>query len=395
MKKNFFAFAVMLTGSALFTACLNNDNDAPNSWQGLVSSGAYIVNGGEYSSLAYLDYEAGTVSQRHFEKVNGRQLGSQANDVMVYGSKMYIVVSGENTIEVVDPKTGMSIRQLNTVGLAGEKGTNPRHVSAANGMIYVSTYGDSSHEYDEEGGMVTSGNGYVTVIDTVSFSLKNVYAVGSYPEGLYATTKNVYVANSDCGAVKNASVSIIDLTAGTETQMKHSNIRNPQDVVGLTDGSYFILDWGESDADGKQMNAGVYLASGDNVTKRIDNATMWAPVTFYNNYTGSASSYLYTVNAPKGASTITYERYDLSNGSRMTFTTDGVFCPIAIEVDPIAGFVFIASYKENSTTHEPAYDANGYVKVYDPNSGKCIKEFDCGVRPNAFAFNTEIKTITY
>ena len=393
MRKNLLAIAVMLTGSALFTACLNSDDNTPSSWQGIVSKGAYVVCGGESASLSYFNYEKEAVEQRVFQNVNYRELGSHANDAFLYGSKLYIVVSGENTIEVIDPKTNVSIHQISTVGLLGERGTNPRHITAGNGVIYVSTYGNSSCEYDADGNMVTSGNGYVAAIDTTSFSLKNYYTAGSYPEGLYATSESLYVANSDNGAGQNASISVINLSTGAETQKKHANIRNPQDVVALVSGRFYILDWGECDADGKQTNAGVYLSDNDNVTKCIDNATMWLPISFSNGY--YTSSYIYTVNAPKGSSTATYERYDLSTGSRMAFTTDGVFCPSAIGIDPISGFVFIASYKENPVTNLPDYDSNGYVRIYDPQNGKVIKEFDCGMHPKAFAFNLSIETITY
>lgn len=393
MRKNLLAIAVMLAGSALFTACLNNDDDTPNTWRGVISNGAYVVCGGESSSLSYFSYQTETAEQQFFQKVNGRKLDGNANDVVAYGNKMYIVVSDANAIEVVDSKTGVSIRQINLVGLVGEKGVNPRHISVANGLIYVSAYGDSSIEYDADGNTLTSGNGYVTAIDTVSFGVKNTYTVGSFPEGVYATGESLYVANSDCGALKNASISVIDLSSGEEMQKRHTNIRNPQDVVALSNGTYFVLDWGESDADGKQMNAGVYLVEGDNVTKRIENATMWVPISFSNGY--ATSSYIYTVNAPKGSSTATYDRYDLATGSRMTFTTDGVFSPAALGVDPIRGLVFVASYREDVATGLPDYDANGYVRVYDPSNGKVIKEFDCGVRPNAFAFNLSVETITY
>ena len=395
MKKNLFSFAVMLTGAALLTGCINSDDDTPTTWQGLVSSGAYVVCGGyqdQPGSLSYFEYKTETVEQQVFQTKNGRQLGNGGNDAIVYGSKMYIVMSDENTIEVVNPKTGASIRQINMIGLAGEQGVNPRHITAANGVVYVSTYGSSSCEYDENGNMVTSGNGYVVALDTLSFGMKNYYTVGSYPEGIYVTSEKLYVANSDNGAGTNASISIINLTSGAETLKKDTNIRNPQDVVALNNGAYFILDWGECDDSGKQMNAGVYLVEGDVVSKRIDNATMWVPISFSNGY--YTSSYIYTVNAPKGSSTVTYERYDLASGSRMTFTTDGVFSPTALGVDPISGYVLIGSYRDGGS-NQPDYAANGYVKVYDPSNGRCLKQFDCGVRPNAFVFNVGIETYTY
>ena len=397
MKKYLLSFAVMLTGTALLTGCLNDDNDGPSSWTGYVSKGAYVICGGNQgnaipSSMTYIDYKNESAEQNFFTRVNYRELGSTANDAIVYGSKMYVVVSGENTIEVLDSKTGYSIRQISTVGLTGgDQGVNPRHITAGNGAIYVSTYGGSSSEYDENWNQVTSGNGYVVAIDTASFAMKNIYTAGSYPEGLYVTEKNLYVANSDYSAGKRASISVIDLGTGSATEKTHANIRNPQDVVVLADGRYFFLDWGQYDSNWNQVNAGVYLVDGDNVSKVIENATMWVPISFSNGYT--VASYIYTVNAPYGSSSVTYDRYDLSTNSRTQFTTDGVFSPSAIGVDPLSGYVFIASYKQNPDTGKADYSANGYVKVYD-TYGKVWKEFECGVGPNAFAFNVGIETVT-
>ena len=64
-----------------------------------------MLNSGDWksnnSSLTKYDFETGAVVQNYFELQNGRCLGNTANDIIVYGSKMYIAVSGESTVEVV------------------------------------------------------------------------------------------------------------------------------------------------------------------------------------------------------------------------------------------------------------------------------------------------------
>lgn len=66
----------------------------------------YVLNSGDWktgnSSLTKYDSATGAVEQNFFESQNGRSLGNTANDIIVYGSKMYIAVAGESTIEVVD-----------------------------------------------------------------------------------------------------------------------------------------------------------------------------------------------------------------------------------------------------------------------------------------------------
>lgn len=80
-----------------------------------VSNVCYVLNSGDWqsanSSLTMCDLEAGDVEQNYFELQNGRSLGNTANDIIVYGSKVYIAVSGESTIEVTSLDAS-SIKQI-------------------------------------------------------------------------------------------------------------------------------------------------------------------------------------------------------------------------------------------------------------------------------------------
>ena len=107
------------------------------------------------------------------------------------------MVDGEHKVFVTDANT---LKLINTIDmtsdamLGAEGGAHPRRITGDSGKVYVSTYG-----------------GYVAAIDTVSFSLKQKYQVGSYPEGLVVSNGTLYVANSDYGMGQNPSISKIDL----------------------------------------------------------------------------------------------------------------------------------------------------------------------------------------
>ena len=105
-------------------------------------------------------------------------------------------------------------------------------------------------------------------------------------------------------------------------------------------------------------------------------------------------SYIYAVNAPYGATTQDYIRYNIQDGSRVPFTSDGVYSPNTIGVDPISGHVFVGSYRQNADTGYPDYSGNAYVAEYDQMGSK-VKEFDCGVGPTAIAFNAGIEYVKY
>ena len=377
----------MLTGVGMLTSCLSdNDNDDNNyTYPVMVSNGVYVVCGGNMSSnidgsLTYFDYKTGLASQKAFQAKNGRGLGLTANDAVIYGSKMYIVVDGEHSVEVVDTKTLQSIKRISMTDLMGvEKGVHPRHITCDGGMIYVSTYGASKSSYGADWSVTTEGNGYVAAIDTLTFALKDTYTVGSFPEGLAVYNGILYVCNSDYSACTKASISLINLTDKSVQEYTNDNIVNPTDIAVAGNGLY-VLDMGNY----ADKASGVFFVDpySGSCTRLFDASF----VTFIDKY-------IYAVNAPWGAEKNDYIRYNIQTREKYNFTQDGVFSPCAIGVD-YNGHVFVASYKKNPDTGYANYSGNGYVAEYDENGSK-VNEFECGVGPNKIIFNWGIEYVDY
>ena len=104
MKKYLLSFAVMAMGATLLTGCLGDDSNGSNTpTEIVVTKGALVVNNGSSyqsidGSLTFFDAMSGATEADIYKKVNGKSLGGTPNDVLVYGQKVYVVGSDENTI---------------------------------------------------------------------------------------------------------------------------------------------------------------------------------------------------------------------------------------------------------------------------------------------------------
>lgn len=201
--KSIFKPFVFVLAATMSAACENGDLDGDMS--GAVNSGGcyYALNSGldaSNSSLTRYDKNNGNVTQDYFFLQNNRGLGNMPNDILVYGSKMYIAVSGEMTVEVTD-LNAKSIKQI-SCGMTHQ----PRYFAAAGGKVYVTYY-----------------DGYVARIDTATLAVDSEIKVGRNPEQLAVAGNTLYVANSgglDWNTDKgyDKTVSVIDLCAFTETK---------------------------------------------------------------------------------------------------------------------------------------------------------------------------------
>ena len=370
MKKLLSIAAIAAMCITTFTACSDDDGtQTPPPSTVTVTDGLFIINAGNasqqiYGSLTFISKD-GTVAQDAFRTANNRSLGNTPNDAIIHGSKLYIAVTGENTIEVVDRNT-LKSEQINTTELMGDdKGKQPRRLAASGKYVYVSTF-----------------DGYVAQIDTTDYTLANIYQAGSYPEGLALQGSYLYVANSDYGNGVNPSLSCIDLNTGTVTDFKDALIMNPTGFATIGNNLY-ILDAGRYDENWNQADAGVRLIQNGNVTKVVD-ATMMA--------VDAQRGLIYTVNAPYTypATPVTYNVYDISTGETKTFVSgDDIEYPAAIAVDEVSGDVYVTSYKIDPDTGYADYFNNGYVNQYKAD-GTFVRQFATGVGPTALVFNYNI-----
>ena len=367
MKKYLLSVVVMVMGANLLTGCSDNDSEDNIPAMVTVTKGVFVVNNGSSyqsidGSLTYLDYaEHAPLEQDVYRKANGKSLGGTPNDVIVYGQKVYVVGSDEHTIFVLDVRNCKELKHVSTTDLLGDaEGKTPRRIAAYDGKVYFTIYG-----------------GYVAAIDTIDFDLREQYQVGSAPEGLTfdANRSTLYVANSDYG-YGNGSISKIDLSTGSITEIKNDLVKNPQEIVVVGDALY-VLDWGQYNDDWtQQVGAGVYMISGHNAKLVVPDATGMAV----------AGNMIYTFNDPWGGQGAFYCTYDISSNQTTTLDLSGdsahkLISPCAISIDHNTGHLYIASRQLDPDTGYPSYILPGFVNVYT-FYGEFLESFNAGVEPH-------------
>jgi hypothetical protein len=187
---------------SLFFSCRKkeNSNGITNSE---LTTGILVLNEGLFNlnnaSLSWIDKTNGTINGAVFEQNAGRLLGDTGNDMLRYGSKLYIVVNVSSTIEILDARSLKSIKQIAMLnnGIAKQ----PRNCIASNGKIYVSCF-----------------DGYVDVIDTTTLLIEKRIKVGTNPESLLIKDNVLLVSNSGGlnGPKMDSTISVVDLSTQNE-----------------------------------------------------------------------------------------------------------------------------------------------------------------------------------
>jgi YVTN family beta-propeller protein len=224
-KKNVFILVLL---AALFAACSDSDDLIdptelpPSETQKILVLCEGIWNH-DNSTLAFYDLKSKTKDFDYFTTVNKRGLGDTANDMIKYGSKIYIVVNVSSTIEVINAATGKSLEQIK-MKTADDKPKQPRYAAAYGGKVYVTSYDDT-----------------VTRIDTVSLTIDGSVAVGRDPEGICIKNGKIYVANSGGLDYPNydKTVSVIDLNSFEEIKQIEVGL-NPYQVFADNQGDVYV-----------------------------------------------------------------------------------------------------------------------------------------------------------
>lgn len=340
-QKMMFVSAICALISFSFTAC-DKDDDIDNGGNTDIPTevgGVYFLNSGNNesnnSTLDYYNPLTKELKTKVFASVNGRGLGDTANDMVIYGSKMYIAVTNSNTIEVTD----LNAKSLKTITPQDE--ASPRHLIAYDGKVYVTLF-----------------DGHLAVIDTTSLEITKQIKVGPNPEEVCAANGKLYVANSGgYNTVQDSTLSVVDAaTLTVDGTLKV--VINPSLVKADTQGYLYVMSLG---------NYGDIKGS----VQRLDPKTGKLDIICTNEKISMTmvNDKLYILSSESNASTgwsaanTKYIKYDTKTAKIETenFITDGTtISKISfINVDPIEYNIYMTAGSYTSTGDMFIYSSEG------------------------------------
>lgn len=349
MNKFLISLSFLLFSAVIFTSCKKSDSPvdtiAPTKGVYVLSEGTFYANN---ARLAYRDALSGIVSGDFFAQQNPSQsagLGDVANDMLIYGSKLYVVVNVSNNVTVLDARSGTFLSRIPIQNMG--TGRQPRYAASAKGKVYVTAY-----------------DGTVSVIDTSSLAVTQTIQVGPNPEGILVYNNKLFVANSGgFNAVPDSTVSVIDLATNTEVARLVVGI-NPQGLAVNSAGDIYVAGFGNF----SNIPASVSVINGNTntVKQRLGTDYQFDHVRIYNDI-----AYFFNNYSTTG---VRVKTYDTHTGSvvRNEFITDGTSVSVVygIDFDEDNGNVYIC-------------DAGNFS---DPGQVTCfnaegIKKFSFSVAP--------------
>jgi hypothetical protein len=350
-KKLFLAAVTAVLLTVGFTSCSDSNGGIDDDFSEKLE-GIYVLNSGSMgynnSILTFYNFSTQKTTEKVFQVQNGQSLGDTGQDLLVYGSKIYITVHGSNIIFITD----LQGKLLSSIQPEKDgKPQLPRHIIAYGGKVYATLF-----------------DGHVAKIDTTLLKIEDQVKVGRNPEKLRVSNNKLYVANSG-GLDFNTplgydnTVSVINLNSFTETK-KIPVVINPSQMEVNSRGDIYLVSNGNY---WDVPNALQYINPSTHEVTIVDvHATYMSMGKDDNLYIISSQ---FDVNWNQ---TIALRVYDTKAKVLKTdsFISDGTVVekPYSISTDSKYGYVYIG---------ESDYITNGTMYIFT-STGQFVDKFDTG-----------------
>lgn len=390
MKMKWCKWAIMALALGCFTACSEDDDTVgdggkPGEETGgngggangsdstavpspVVALGAYVLNtgnwGGNDASIQYLDFQTGKLSEDLYAAANGEGLGDLGQDLCVYGSKIYVTVSGSSKVVIMDRKC----KVLKSIPVATEDGTpvEPRYMAACEGKVYFTAY-----------------DGTVSRIDTTSMAIDgklNLIDAGAqtgydHPEAITSANGKLYVNIS--GYSKGKWLTVVD--AASFTKLKDIEVMlNPYtQCITAEDGYVYFVSSGNY-AGSPSLTPDQYIYG---TMQRLDPETDQVEQVCRATYIANAGEKMYILYSeyymPEVARA--YVR-DLKTGDEQEFMDMAdLQSANGLAVDPASGDVYVFDVPYGAASDVHVYGADGTYK----------RTFEAGMSTSKMVFVTK------
>jgi hypothetical protein len=359
----------LLLCSTLLTAC-KKDRGITIERLPKETVGVYALNEGAFgalnnSTITYYDIASSTTTKDYFKKQNNINLGSNANDLKQYGSKMYCVITGttqaakDSFLEVINISTGKSIKRI--IFSDATNGFMPRHIAFYQGKAYISSY-----------------DGFITKVDTATLNIESRVSVGGALDGVAVFSNKLYVANSinpNFPSSNNASISVVDLNSFTKVKEIAVNV-NPTKLAATVSGDIYAITNGTYSPPFLAPSLERISAMTDTKAQTYDYSLSSIAI--------SGSIGLAIVNGNYPAPNI-LKSINVSTGALgLEFITDNtaITSLYAITINPLNEDVFVADANN--------YGTEGKIVAFS-SAGKKKYEFLTGAVPQTVVFNYSYK----
>lgn len=390
MKMKWCKWAIMALALGCFTACSEDDDTVgdggkPGEETGgngggangsdstavpspVVALGAYVLNtgnwGGNDASIQYLDFQTGKLSEDLYAAANGEGLGDLGQDLCVYGSKIYVTVSGSSKVVIMDRKC----KVLKSIPVATEDGTpvEPRYMAACEEKVYFTAY-----------------DGTVSRIDTTSMAIDgklNLIDAGAqtgydHPEAITSANGKLYVNIS--GYSKGKWLAVVD--AASFTKLKDIEVMlNPYtQCITAEDGYVYFVSNGNY-AGSPSLTPDQYIYG---TMQRLDPETDQVEQVCRATYIANAGEKMYILYSEYYMPDVAraYVR-DLKTGDEQEFMDMAdLQSANGLAVDPASGDVYVFDVPYGAASDVHVYGADGTYK----------RTFEAGISTSKMVFVTK------
>lgn len=363
MTKTGRSFLLLATAGILSLSACKKDKLPEIQPLPLTTTGIYVLNEGSFSAgnagtISFYNVVTNKVENDYFKKQNGIALGTGANDLKQYGSKMYCVITGttinakDSYLEVINISNGKSLKRIPFSDENG--GFMPRFIVFNKNKAYISGY-----------------DGKITKIDTASLTIDSRLPVGGALEQLAIANNKIYVTNSvhlNFPSANNSSVSVVDLN--TFTKLKEIPVGlNPRVITATATGDLIV----QTSGNYVDIPGSIDRLSSTTDTKLSTGADLGLSFLSIAENTGFAIGY----NTGAFLKSFNPTTASLGNDLITDGTASQIASPYTVTLNPLDNAFFVADGKN--------YTANGAMFCYGKD-GKLKFSFETGVVPKGAVF---------